>query len=94
MNKAARLHRILNTGDIELRFKDNRTIRAHSQKLKIASLDGCLHHLIELKRKRADSDETDAIPSLEVSHMSFDTKTNSSHSWLAPSLIINPCTDG
>ena len=82
MNKATRLHRVLDTGDLELRFHDNRTIKAHSQKLKIASLDGCLHQLIDVKlddqsnkRKRADSDDTNAIPSLKVlvPYMLFDT---------------------
>ena len=71
-----RLHRVLDTGDLELRFHDGRSIKAHSLKLKIASLDGVLHNLIEdvvdeqitgNKRKRSsDSDRAADLPSLTV----------------------------
>ena len=69
MDNFSRLHRVLDTGDLELRFHDNRSIKAHSQKLKIASLDGVLHNLIEdvvddqitgNKRKRTGDSETAA----------------------------------
>ena len=70
------LQRVLDTGDLELRFHDNRSIKAHSQKLKIASLDGVLHNLIEdvvddqitgNKRKRTGDSETAAdLPGLRV----------------------------
>lgn len=70
------LFRALDTGDLELRFHDGRSIKAHSQKLKIASLDGFLHNLIEdvvdenitgTKRKRSgDSDTIADLPSLRV----------------------------
>ena len=70
------LHRVLDTGDLELRFHDNRSIKAHSLKLKIASLDGVLNNLIEdvvddqitgTKRKRTgDSDTVAYHPYLKV----------------------------
>ena len=76
MDNLARLHRVLDTGDLELRFHDGRSIKAHSLKLKIASLDGFLHNLIEdvvddqiigMKRKRSgDADNTADLPSLTV----------------------------
>ena len=73
----AMLHRVLDTGDLELRFHDGRSVKAHSQKLKIASLDGVLNNLIEdvvddqitgSKRKRTDSDTSATVdfPSLRV----------------------------
>ena len=73
-----RLGRVLDTGDLELRFHDGRSIKAHSLKLKIASLDGVLHNLIEdvvddqitgAKRKRSgdcDSDTVANLPCLKV----------------------------
>ena len=77
MDTVARLHRVLDTGDLELRFHDGRSIKAHSQKLKIASLDGFLHNLIEdvvddqiigMKRKRSeDTENTADLPNLRVS---------------------------
>ena len=70
------LHRVLDTGDLELRFHDGRSIKAHSQKLKIASLDSVLHNLIEdvvddqitgNKRKRTqESDTTEEFPTIRV----------------------------
>ena len=77
MDTVARLHRVLDTGDLELRFHDGRSIKAHSQKLMIASLDGFLHNLIEdvvddqiigMKRKRSeDTENTADLPNLRVS---------------------------
>ena len=71
-----RLHRVLDTGDLELRFQDGRSIKVHSLKLKIASLDGVLHNLIEdvvddqitsgNKRKRSDVGAAADLPSLTV----------------------------
>ena len=77
MDNFARLHRVLDTGDLELCFHDGRSIKAHSLKLKIASLDGVLHSLIEdvvddqitagNKRKRTgDSDTAADNPCLKV----------------------------
>ena len=43
----SRFQRALDTGDLELRFNDGRSIKAHSQKLKLASLDGILHNLMD-----------------------------------------------
>ena len=65
MTAFERLHRILDTGDLELRFHDGRSIKAHSLKLRFAALDGVLCNLIDdvlddqitdaaAKRKRAD----------------------------------------
>ena len=78
MDTLSSLHRVLDTGDLVLRFHDNRSIKAHSLKLKIASLDGVLHNLIEdvvddqittgAKRRRMESDSNAAdLPSLRVS---------------------------
>ena len=71
-----RLHRVLDTGDLELRFQDGLSIKAHSIKLKIACLDGVLHNLIEdvvddqitsgNKRKRSDVVAAADLPSLMV----------------------------
>ena len=54
----------LDTGDIELNFQeDGRSVKAHSQKLKLASLGGILQNLIEdvmegqLAAKRMRTDE-------------------------------------
>ena len=69
------LRRVLDTGDLELRFHDNRSIKAHSLKLKIASLDGVLQNLIEdvvddqitdNKRKRTEDSGTADLPCLRV----------------------------
>jgi len=60
-----RLHRALDMGDIELRFHDGRSIKAHGLKLKLSALDGVLCNLIDdvlddqitdaaAKRKRVD----------------------------------------
>lgn len=39
---------VLETGDIELRFNDDRSIKVHSQKLKMASMKGgILRHIID-----------------------------------------------
>ena len=67
---------VLDTGDLELRFHDGRSIKAHSLKLKIASFSGVLQNLIEdvfddqitgSKRKRADPGSVDHLPILKVS---------------------------
>ena len=78
----ARLQRVLDTGDLELRFHDGRSIKAHSQKLKIASLEGVLNNLIEdvvddqiigSKRKRTvDSDTVASHPCLQVRGIATD----------------------
>ena len=69
MEGVARLHELLDEGDLELTFHDGRSIKAHSFKLKAASRGGVLHNLIddiledqidEKKRKRAD------LPSIKV----------------------------
>ena len=59
----------LDTGDVELRFHDGRTIRVHAAKLKLASLRGVLHNLMEdmveeqiAKRRRADTEGTQEMP--------------------------------
>jgi len=60
-----RLHRALGMGDLELRFHDGRSIKAHGLKLKLSALDGILCNLIDdvlddqitdaaAKRKRVD----------------------------------------
>ena len=72
------LQSVLDEGDLELRFHDGRSIKAHSLKLKLASRGGVLHNLIEdvvdaqitgNKRKRIleDSDASDLPSSLKVS---------------------------
>ena len=75
MDNFARLHRVLDTGDLELCFHDGRSIKAHSLKLKIASMDGVLHNLIEdvvddqitgNKRKRTQESGTADLPNLRV----------------------------
>ena len=75
MDYLERLQRVLDTGDLELRFHDGRSIKAHSLKLKLASFDGVLKNLIEdvvddqitgNKRKRSDSDNIADPPSLAV----------------------------
>ena len=66
-------------GDLELRFHDGRSIKAHSQKLKLAALDGVLCNLIDdvlddqitnaaAKRKREDPGVVDP-PGLKVRAM-------------------------
>ena len=69
MEGVARLHELLDEGDLELTFHDGRSIKAHSFKLKAASRGGVLHNLIEdiledqideKKRKRAH------LPSIKV----------------------------
>ena len=71
-----RLNAVLDMGDIELRFHDGRSIKAHSQKLQIASIGGVFQNLIEdvlddqitgSKRKRADPGSVDHLPILKVS---------------------------
>ena len=71
---AQRFHRLLEMGDMKLIFQDGRSTKVHSHKLKMASLDGILHNLIEdiveaqvdgTKRGRDDSD----LPTLQVSAM-------------------------
>ena len=70
------LQSVLDEGDLELRLHDDRSIKAHSLKLKLASRGGVLHNLIEdvmddqitgNKRKRSDSDAAADPPSLRVS---------------------------
>ena len=65
----------LDEGDLEIRFHDGRSTKAHSQKLKLASRGGVLKNLIEdvldeqitgSKRKRTDSSTVD-ISILNVS---------------------------
>ena len=69
-----RFHRLLEMGDMKLIFHDGRSTKVNSVKLKMASLDGILHNLIEdiveaqvvgNKRGRDDSD----LPTLQVSAM-------------------------
>jgi hypothetical protein len=72
----ARLYNALDMGDLELRFHDGRSIKAHSLKLKLASIGGILQNLIDdvledqitgSKRKRMDQGTADHLPSLKVS---------------------------
>ena len=65
----------LDEGDLEIRFHDGRSTKAHSQHLKLASRGGILRNLVEdvlddeitgCKRKRADSGTVD-LPFLKVS---------------------------
>lgn len=69
----------MSAGDIELALHDDRSIRVHSVKLKLASLDGILKNLIEdlIEEKAVGSkqmrtspkssiDETDNLPSIKV----------------------------
>ena len=67
-----RLNKVLDMGDLDLRFHDGRSIKVHSCKLKIACIGGVLQNLIEdvlddqitdSKRKRTDSD---TLPILKV----------------------------
>ena len=71
---ARRFHRLLEMGDMKLIFHDGRSTKVDSRRLKIASLDGILHNLIEdiledltvgSKRGRDDSD----LPTLQVNAM-------------------------
>ena len=57
-----RLLEVLSSGDLELLFHDDRKIKVHSQKLKLASFNGILHQLMEdlvedqiAKRRRTDA---------------------------------------
>ena len=72
------LQNVLEEGDLELRFHDGRSIKAHTQKLKLASRGGVLQNLIEdvvdaqitsNKRKRIEDSEPSNIPSLKVNIM-------------------------
>ena len=63
----------LDTGDLDLRLNDGRTIRVHGAKLKLAYLGGALHNLMEdvfeeqiAKRRRVGSGDSEAIPELKV----------------------------
>ena len=77
------LLRLLDTGDIELRFHDGRSIKAHALKLKFASLGGVLHNLMEdvmenqiaAKRMRTDeaggacsTSSSSGVPGIKVNH--------------------------
>ena len=44
---AKRCHRLLDMGDMKLIFHDGRSTKVDSRRLKMASLDGILHNLIE-----------------------------------------------
>ena len=68
------LQSVLEEGNLELRFNDGRSIKAHGLKLKLASRGGVLQNLIEdvmdeqitgNKRKRAASEIVN-LPSLKV----------------------------
>ena len=72
----AMLLNVLDMGDLELRFHDGSSIKAHSQKLQIASIGGVLQNLIEdvlddqitgSKRKRLDPGTVYHPPVLKVS---------------------------
>ena len=75
------LLRALDTGDIELHFQDGRSIKAHAVKLKLASLGGVLHNLMEdvmedqIAAKRMKTDEagggcsTSGMPALKVTSL-------------------------
>ena len=61
---ATRLGNVLDMGDLELRFHDGRSTKAHSLKLKLASIGGVLQNLIDdivddqindNKRRRTDT---------------------------------------
>ena len=69
LGDSTRLHDLLTEGDLVLLLHDGRSIKAHSFKLKFASRGGVLQTLIEdvlddqnigNKRKRSDSDRSDA----------------------------------
>ena len=63
-------------GDLMLVFNDGRSIKVHGQKLKVASLEGCLHNAVDMledqavttKRRRTDEEglHDDDIPRLKV----------------------------
>ena len=65
-------------GDLKIVFSDGRSIKIHSQKLKLASLGGCLHSAVDMledqavatKRRRTEEGglHDDDIPRLKVSH--------------------------
>ena len=66
-------------GDLNLVFNDGRSIKVHSQKLKLSSLRGCLHSAVDMledqavatKRRRTEEGglHDDDIPRLKVSHI-------------------------
>ena len=71
-DSAKRLLVALGTGDLDLRFPDGRSIRVHGTKLKLASLGGALHNLMEdvveeqiAKRRRAETG-SNTVPELKV----------------------------
>ena len=63
-------------GDLKIVFNDGRSIKVHSQKLKLASLGGCLHSAVDMledqagatKRRRTEEGglHDDDIPILKV----------------------------
>ena len=70
------LQEALDEGDLEIRFHDGRSTKAHSLKLKLASRGGVLRNLIEdvlddqitgSKRRRTDSGTVDHLPFIKVS---------------------------
>ena len=70
------LQEALDEGDLEIRFHDGRSTKAHSCKLKLASRGGVLRNLIEdvlddqitgSKRRRADSGTVNHLPFIKVS---------------------------
>ena len=69
---ARRFHRLLEMGDMKLIFHDGRSTKVDSHKLKIASLDGILHNLIEdivesqVAGSKRGGDDSD-LPTLPVS---------------------------
>ena len=72
---ARRFHRLLDMGDMRLIFHDGRSTKVDSRKLKMASLDGILHNLIEdiveaqlVGNKRGRDDDSE-LPSLQLSTM-------------------------
>ena len=70
---ARRFHRLLEMGDMKLIFHDGRSTKVNSLKLKMASLDGILHNLIEdiieaqhvVAAKRGRDDDSD-LPNFQV----------------------------
>ena len=72
---ARRFHRLLEMGDMKLIFHDGRSTKVNSHKLKMASLDGILHNLIEdiveaqvVGNKRGRDDDSE-LPTLQVNTM-------------------------
>lgn len=68
----------LATGDINLRFFDDRSIRVHGQKLRLAALGGIFDSVIDgfseehqaLKRRKSDGGEQ--IPEIKVQNAEID----------------------